>query len=204
MARNREPRAKQARRLGVKLFEGISKAFDRRPYAPGIHGNSKRMPKVSNYGKQLREKQIAKKLYGILEKQFSNYYKLAATKKGDSSSNFIKLLEGRLDNVVYRLGLGDTRQQARQLVSHGHICVNGKKVNIPSCQIEVGDVITVKENKQKNNYWTNLAPRLEKVSTPIWLHLDAKAMAGKVLALPSKDDTPLPFDMKMIIEFYSK
>lgn len=204
MARNREPRAKQARRLGVKLFEGISKAFDRRPYAPGIHGPTARAPKMSVYGKQLREKQIAKKMYGVLEKQFSNYYKLAVNKKGDSSTNFIKLLECRLDNVVYRLGLGDTRQQARQLVSHGHICVNGKKVNIPSFQTSIGDVVTIKENKQKNNYWSNIAPKLEKITTPIWLNLDTKAMSGKVLALPSKDDTPLPFDMKMIIEFYSK
>lgn len=204
MARNREPRAKQARRLGVKLFEGISKSFDRRPYAPGIHGPSQRMAKVSTYGKQLREKQIAKKLYGILEKQFSNYYKLATTKKGDSATNFIKLLECRLDNVVYRLGFANTRQQARQLTNHGHICVNGKKVDIPSYQVEVGDVITIKESKLKSSHWTTMIPKLEKVTTPIWLNLDAKSVSGKILSLPAKDDTPLPFDMKMIIEFYSK
>lgn len=204
MARNREPRAKQARRLGVKLFEGISKAFDRRPYPPGIHGPSKKMSKISNYGKQLCEKQIAKKMYGILEKQFSNYYKLAITRKGDSLTNFLRLLECRLDNTVYRIGMGSTRQQARQLVSHGHICVNGKKVNIPSYQVSVGDVITIKENKQKSPYWNDISARLEKVNTPIWLNLDVKEKSGKVLALPGKDDTPVPFDMKMIIEFYSK
>jgi small subunit ribosomal protein S4 len=204
MARNRSPRAKQARRLGVKLFEGISKSYDRRPYPPGIHGSNKRPGKMSIYGQQLREKQIAKKLYGLLEKQFANYYKMATNKKGDSAGNFIKLLESRLDNVVYRLGMADTRQQARQLVNHGHICVNGKKVDIPSYQLNVGDTITVKENKVKSRYWSEIGPRLEKVSTPIWLNLDAKELSGKVLAVAGKDDTPVPFDIKMIIEFYSK
>lgn len=206
MARNLQPKGKQNRRLGVKIFDGgAAKAFTRRSYAPGQQGPTQRRGKTSVYGLQLKEKQVAKKLYGLLEKQFHLYYEKSSTKSGETSENFLQLLEMRLDNVVFRSGLAETRQQARQLVNHGHIQVNGKKVDIPSYQCSVGDQISVKPSKQSSKLWQEIFTKQAKLSSSVsWIHVDPAKHESKVVAKPSREDIVVPFDMRLIIEFYSK
>ena len=205
MAKNTLPDCKQCRREGCKLFLKGEKCvtncpFDKRPVAPGQHGTGRK--KVSEYGLQLREKQKVRRAYGVLEKQFRNYYLKAAAGKEQTGWALLKMLELRLDNVVYRMGLGTSRTEARQVVNHGHITVNGKKVNIPSYQVKVGDVIAVKENKQNLEMFASL--KGNKVNTPKWLEFNTESLTGKVLALPEREDIDLSIQEHLIVEYYSR
>ena len=194
------------RREGAKLFlkgeRCTSKkcAMERRPSTPGQHPNSRKKP--TEYLLQLREKQKVKRAYGLLEKQFRGYYDEAARQKGKTGEVMLSLLERRLDNVCYRLGLGASRAQARQIVNHTHITVNGKKVNIPSYQIKVGDVIAVKEKSAKSELFA--AIKESRVIVPKWLEFDPAKLTGKVVALPARDDIDLTIAEHLIIELYSK
>lgn len=195
---------KMSRREGVALStsSSILKVMQRRAYAPGAHGKAgMRPPKVSVYGQQLREKQKAKRLYGIMEKQFRNYFEKAVHMTGNTGENLGRLLEMRLDNTVFRLGFAKTRPQARQMVSHCMFLVNGKKVNIPSYKVAVGDIIEIRTNKQAKKVFADLAERAKTHTVPGWLHLEE--MKGKVVSVPSGDDLKEAYDPKLIIEFYS-
>ena len=205
MAKNTSPDCKQCRREGCKLFlkgeRCLTKcAFDKRPVAPGPHATGRK--KVSEYGLQLREKNKVRRAYGILEKQFRIAYEKAARSKEATGWALLKSLELRLDNVIYRFGLGVSRSEARQIVNHGHITVNGKKVNIPSYQVKVGDVIAVKESKQSLEMFSSLKGL--KVNTPKWLEFNTDALTGKVLALPEREDIDLNIQEHLIVEFYSR
>jgi len=205
MAKSTNPDCKQCRREGCKLFlkgeRCLTKcSFDKRPVAPGQHGAGRK--KISEYGIQLREKQKVRKAYGMLEKQFRNYYEKAAAGKESTGFALLKMLELRLDNVVYRVGLGVSRAEARQIVNHGHITVNGKKVNIPSYQVKAGDVIAVKESKQALEMFASLKGL--KVNTPKWLEFDTNSLTGKVLALPEREDIDLNIQEHLIVEYYSR
>lgn len=166
----------------------------------GQHGASKK--RVTQYGIQLREKQNVKREYGIRERQFRRYYEEAVRMKGVTGENMLSLIERRLDNTIYRMGLGSTRRQCRQIVSHGHITVNGKRVNIPSYIVKVGDVIAVKENKRDLQMFKEL--RGMKLVTPKWLEFDTETLTGKVLALPTRDDIDMLIQENLIIEHYSR
>ncbi len=205
MAKNTSPDCKQCRREGMKLFlkgeRCLTKcSFDKRPVVPGQHGTAKK--KFSEYGMQLREKQKVRRTYGLLEKQFRIYYEKATRSKEGTGWALLKMLELRLDNVVYRMGIGSSRSESRQIVNHGHITVNGKKVNIPSYQVKVGDVIQIKENKQNIEMFKAL--KEAKVNTPKWLEFDSKSLTGKVLALPERDDIDMNIQEHLIVEFYSR
>ena len=194
------------RREGTKLFlkgeRCTSKkcAMEKRVGVPGMHPNSKKKP--SEYLLQLREKQKVKRAYGLLEKQFHGYYETAAKMKGKTGETMLSLLERRLDNVCYRLGLGASRAMARQIVNHTHILVNGKVVNIPSYQIKVGDVISVKEKSSKSELFAGI--KESRVIVPKWLEFEPAKLTGKVIALPARDDIDLTIAEHYIIERYSK
>ena len=196
------------RREGCKLFlkgdRCLTKkcAFERRPTAPGAHGNDKTMKRPSEYSVQLREKQKVKRLYGILEKQFRGYYDKAARSKNVTGEEMLSLIERRLDNVVYRLGFGASRAQSRQYVNHGLITVNGKVVDIASFQVSVGDVISVKESKRDYEIFTALKDM--KVVCPKWLELDMPNLVGKVIGKPQRDDIDMNIKETLIVELYSK
>jgi len=205
MAKNTSPDCKQCRREGCKLFlkgeRCLTKcAFDKRPVAPGPHAAGRK--KVSEYGLQLREKNKVRRAYGILEKQFRIAYEKAARSKEGTGWALLKSLELRLDNVIYRMGLGVSRSEARQIVNHGHITVNGKKVNIPSYQVKAGDVIAVKESKQSLEMFASLKGL--KVNTPKWLEFNTDSLTGKVLALPEREDIDLNIQEHLIVEYYSR
>lgn len=205
MAKNLDPDCKQCRREGCKLFLKGEKCltkcpFEKRPTIPGVHATGRK--KVSEYGIQLREKNKCRRTYNILEKQFRNYYEKATKSKESTGWALLKMLELRLDNVVYRLNIGSSRTEARQIVNHGHITVNGKKVNIPSYQVKVGDVIAVKPEKQGLEMFASI--KGAKVNTPKWLEFDSNALTGKVLALPERDDIDLDIKEHLIVEFYSR
>lgn len=207
MARILSPKCKQCRREGKKLFlkgercYSVKCAVTRRAYAPGQHGQDRRM-RVSEYCMQLREKQKLKRIYGILEKQFRKYYEDAAGMKGDTGNILIATLEKRLDNVIYRTGMGSSRSQARQLVNHGHFLVNGKRVDIPSYMIKEGDVISVK--KDSLNYFKNLRENLKGVQVPSWINFDAKKLEAKINALPNEKEAELDVNIHQVVEYYSK
>ena len=194
------------RREGTKLFlkgeRCTSKkcAMEKRVGAPGVHPTTRKKP--SEYAIQLREKQKVKRAYGLLEKQFRGYYEEAARQKGKTGEVMLSLLERRLDNVCYRLGLGASRAQARQIVNHTHITVNGKKVNIPSYQVKVGDVIAVKEKSVSSELFAGV--KEARVIVPKWLEFDSAKLTGKVIALPARDDIDLTISENRIIELYSK
>ena len=194
------------RREGTKLFlkgeRCTSKkcAIDKRPGVPGVHPTTRKKP--SEYLTQLREKQKVKRAYGLLEKQFHRYYEDAARMKGKNGETMLSLLERRLDNVCYRLGLGASRAMARQIVNHTHILVNGKCVNIPSYQVKVGDVISVKETSAKSELFASV--REARVIVPKWLEFDSSKLTGKVTALPAREDIDLTIAEHLIIELYSK
>lgn len=196
------------RREGLKLFLKGERCFqekcaiEKRAYAPGQHG--KRRIKTIGYGLQLREKQKVKRMYGVLERQFSNYFKKAERIKGITGENLLSFLERRLDNVVYRLGFASSRNQGRQLVNHGHITVNNKKVTIPSFLVKVGDVISVKEKSQKIEAIQVSLEGAKGRGIPAWLDLEADQFTGKVLALPARQDISLPIQEQLIVELYSK
>lgn len=208
MARTIEPDCRQCRREGCKLFLKGERcttkkcAMERRPVIPGQHGNSKRRVAFSEYGTQLREKQKVKRIYGVLEKQFREYYDKACKIEGVTGEQMLIIIERRLDNVVYRMGIGRSRKEARQIVNHGLITVNGKRVNIPSYSIKVGDVIAIKENKQNNEIFKDL--KGSKIVMPKWLEFDTNTLSGKILALPMREDIDSDIKEQLIVEFYSR
>ncbi|WP_287154606.1 30S ribosomal protein S4 [Candidatus Solincola tengchongensis] len=208
MARNLEPSCKQCRREGVKLFlkgarcESDKCAMERRAYPPGEHGRGR--VKETEYLLQLREKQKAKRIYGVLERQFRNYYGRASRQKGITGENLLALLESRLDNVVYRGGLASSRQDARQLVRHGHVTVNGRKVDIPSYEVKVGDVIELKE-KSRDMVRVLQAVRLAEGRPVVpWLRVDLDKRRIEVVARPRREDIDIPVKEHLIVELYSK
>lgn len=206
MARYTGATCRLCRREGMKLFLKGDRcytdkcAFDRRSYAPGQHGANKK--KVSGYGVQLREKQKAKRIYGVLESQFRNYYEKAEHMKGITGENLLKLLELRLDNVAYRLGYGASRSEARQLVTHGHFLVNGKKVDIPSYKVSVNDVISVCEKSRTSEKFKVFAENPK--TLPKWLENDVEKFEGKVVAEVTREDIDVPVNETLIVELYSK
>ena len=208
MARYVGPACKLCRREGVKLYLKGERcmtgkcALDRRGTAPGQHGAGNK--KMREYGKQLREKQKTKRYYGILEKQFYNYFVEAERKEGMTGENLLTLIERRLDNVVYRMGMGESRKESRQLVLHEHIEVNGKKVNIPSLIVKAGDVITVRENFRGSEKCKALAESLKDKTAPKWLDVNKDNLTAKVVALPAREDIDFPFEEQLIVELYSK
>ena len=191
---------KQARRVGFSLLEN-GKELARRPYAPGQHG-ADRKGKLSNYGEQLKEKNKVRFMYGVNERQFHKTFKEAENMKGMHGENFLKLLESRLDNVVYRFGLANTRRGARQLVNHGHITVNGKKVDIPSYRVKVGDVVAVKENSKDHK---SIKEALEKVTKRVeFVTFDDKKLEGKLVRLPERSELNADINESLIVEFYNR
>ncbi|MEK7159534.1 MAG: 30S ribosomal protein S4 [Patescibacteria group bacterium] len=211
MARNLTNKCKQCRREGIKLFlkgercNSSKCAIVRRNFIPGLHGpKMSKGSRLSGYGLQLREKQKAKRTYKILEKQFRNYFKKAIDKVGDTGTIMFKFLELRLDNAVYRAGFTTNRDQARQLVTHGHILINGKKVNIPSYQVKVKDKIALKPKTLAKEAFQTIGERLTKMEFPHWLSMDVKTLEAQVIELPDLQRNRPNFDLKLIIEFYSR
>ncbi|MBW6440852.1 30S ribosomal protein S4 [Patescibacteria group bacterium] len=207
MARDLSAKCKKCRREGKKIFLKGERCFSvkcamvKRPYAPGQHGQARRMG-LSEYGTQLREKQKVKRTYGLMEKQFRKYYDMASSMKGNTGVLLSTLLERRMDNVVFRLGLGESRNHARQLVNHGHFLLNGVKTDIPSCLLKEGDIISIKNDK--GVFFQNLKNTLKNHQTPSWLALDLKKMEGKVVSTPVLDEIDVNSNIHLIIEFYSK
>ena len=208
MARYTGPVCRLCRREGKKLYLKGDRcvsgkcALDRRNTAPGQHGAATK--KLKEYGKQTREKQSARRYYGVLEKQFVNYYEEATRQQGMTGENLLKLLERRFDNVVYRMGMANSRKEARQLVLHGHFTINGKKANIPSILVRSGDVIAVAENFKKSAKCKAIAEALETKISPKWLEVDKANFVAKVVALPEREDIDFPFEEQLIVELYSK
>ena len=201
MARYTGPITRKSRRLGVDLIGGDS-AFEKRPYAPGMHGRTR--IKESEYRNQLQEKQKARFTYGVLEKQFANYYNEASRREGKTGDNLLQLLECRLDNVVYRAGFARTRRQARQLVNHGHFLVNGKKVNIPSFQVTQYDIIDVREKSlQATPFIVARETHGERV-VPGWMDAFPERMRVLIHQLPTREQIDIPVTEQLIVEFYSK
>lgn len=202
---------KLCRREGMKLFlkgERCSSpkcALERRSYAPGMHGRQAQYRRrVSDYGRQLRAKQRVRRIYGVLERQFRRYFEMARRTRGRTGAELLCILERRLDNVVYRLGLGDSRAQARQLVSHGHFEVNGRKLNIPSALVKAGDEVQVRGSSRDNGHFLGLAEILEHRSVPEWLSLNASEMSGTVVSLPKREQIDVPADEQLIVAYYSR
>lgn len=202
MARHIGPKIKPSRRFNEALTPKAEKYLAKRPYRAGQHGQNPL--RSSEFGMQLREKQKAKVIYGIMEKQFRRYYERASKQVGVTGDALLRLLETRLDNIVFRLGFATTRAQARQLVSHGFFEVNGKKVNIPSYEVKVGDIIKVRDSKKKSAYMNNVAPALAKHNAPEWLQLDASNMSGRYLSVPSAEQLDLKINTQLIVEHYSR
>lgn len=209
MARYTGPVCRLCRREGLKLFLKGERCYtgkcavDRRPQAPGQHGQA-RARKPTEYGLQLREKQKARRIYGVMEKQFRRYFDLAARKQGMTGENLLILLERRLDNVVFQLGFASSRPEARQLVKHGHFTVNGKKVDIPSYSVRVGDIIALKEESKSSPRMKQILESLGSRTVPEWLSLDANAAAGTVVVLPTREDIQIPIQERFIVEKYSR
>ena len=200
MARYTGPVYKKSRRLGFSILEN-GKELAKRPYAPGIHGNDKRR-KSSEYGVQLAEKQKVRLMYGLNEKQFHKLFDKASKMRGNAGHNLLFLLETRLDNIVYRLGLAKTRRAARQVVNHGHITVNGRKVNIPSFQVKVGDVVAVKENSLEHPAIKEAAETC--LSRPAFVEFDSKKMCGKLVRLPDRSEINQEVNETLIVEYYNR
>ena len=200
MARYTGPSTKIARKFGEPIF-GADKDFEKRNYPPGQHGLASKRKKKSEYGTQLKEKQKVKYAYGLLERQFRNLYERASRMKGQKGENLIILLESRLDNIVYRLGIAPTRAAARQLVSHAHITLNGVVCNIPSAHVKPGDVVAVRERSKSLEVITNSVASAAKYS---WLEFDAKALTGKYINTPVRTEIPETINEQLIVELYSK
>ncbi len=209
MARYTGPACRRCRRENLKLYLKGDRcysdkcSFERRAFGPGQHGQS-RFRKVSDYAIQLREKQKVKNIYGMLEGQFRNYFHKADLQKGITGENLLILLERRLDNSIFRLGFSSSRKQARQLVRHNHIQVNGKKVNIPSFLISVNDVITIKEKSRTNKFLVESMEAVARRGIPSWLELDKDAFKATVKALPNREEITMPIQEQLIVELYSK
>lgn len=207
MARYTGASCRQCRREGMKLFLKGDRCYTdkcaivKRNYAPGQHGQGRK--KVSNYGLQLREKQKVKRIYGVLETQFRNLYERAEKMPGITGENLLSLLERRLDNVVYRMGLASSRKEARQLVGHGHFTLNGKKVDIPSITVKAGDVLEVKETSKSSAKFKALVEANSRIA-PKWLEANLEGMSAKVVAMPAREDIDLEVAEHLIIELYSK
>jgi len=206
MARYLGPKLKLSRREGTDLFlkSGV-RPLDSKCKAetvPGQHGA--RRARLSDYAVQLREKQKVRRLYGVLERQFRNYYQAATTEKGATGENLLRNLEGRLDNVVYRMGFAPSRAAARQMVAHGHFAVNGVPTNIPSYSTRIGDRIEVRASHQERELFKTVKETLRSYQAPDWLSLDAGKLAGSVLALPRRDQMPLDFNEQLVVEYYSR
>lgn len=212
MARYTGPVCKLCRREGEKLFLKGSRcmtpkcAIERRSYPPGQHGREKqfRRGRASDYLLQLREKQKARRIYGVLERQFSNYFKKATQQPGLTGTNLLKMLERRLDNVVYRLGFADSRAQARQLVNHGHIMLNDRKTTVPSALVAEGDVVSVRSESKRLTYFKTLREGLDDRRVPRWLSLDPNAMSARVLQQPEREDIDVTLNEQLIVEYYSR
>jgi small subunit ribosomal protein S4 len=208
LARYRESVCRLCRREGAKLFLKGDRCYsdkcavERRPYPPGQHG-SRRM-KHSDYGIQLREKQKARRIYGIMEGQFRNYFKMADRQKGVTGENLIVLLERRLDNTAFRLGFSSSRADARQLVRHGHLMVNGRKVNVPSYLLRPGDVVEIQEKSRNSSRIQEALVSAERKSTPAWLELEAARFRGVFKSYPGREEVALPVNEQLIVELYSK
>ncbi|UCC60786.1 MAG: 30S ribosomal protein S4 [Dehalococcoidia bacterium] len=208
MARYRGPACRVCRRHGEKLMLKGARCFTpkcsvaQRHSPPGQHGTARR--KVSEYSLQLKEKQKARHIYGVLERQFRRHFAEAERRPGLSGENLLQILETRLDNVVYRLGFADSRRQARQLVLHGHITLNGRLTNIPSCQVKSGDVIAWKEGSTKTVPYQLAVQEIESKVLPGWLSLDRGNMSGQVLSIPSREEIETTIDERLIVAFYSR
>ena len=208
MARYTGPSCKLCRREGCKLFLKGERctsgkcAFDHRSTAPGQHGAARK--KIGEYGAHVREKQKARRYYGVLESQFVRYYEMADKKPGKTGENLLVILESRLDNVIYRMGMAASRKEARQLVLHGHFTLNGKKVTIPSLLVKAGDVVAVKEASRDSEKIKALAEGLASQITPKWLEVNAADLSAKVLTAPVRDEIDFPIAEQLIVEFYSK
>jgi small subunit ribosomal protein S4 len=209
LARHTGASCRQCRRENMKLFlkgdrcYGDKCAFERRPYAPGQHGQ-RRGGKLSDYQLQLREKQKVKRIYGVLERQFRKYYYQAEKQKGITGTNLLVLLERRFDNTIYRMGFANSRNQARQLIRHNHFLINNKRVNIPSYPVKVGDIIEVKEESRQA---TSVAEAMETVvrrGIPNWIELEKENFKGKLLTYPNREDLTMPIQEQLIVELYSK
>lgn len=211
MARYSDAVCKLCRREGMKLFLKGERclspkcAIERRNTPPGMHGKKAVFRrKASDFGMQLREKQKARRVYGVMEQQFRRYFRDASRRKGLTGAQLLVLLESRLDNTVYRLGFADSRPQARQLVRHGHFSLNGRRTNIPSALVSIGDVISVHPNSRSTTYFKDRSQVLPGVRVPQWLSLDAAALSGSVLNSPAREDVEIPLNEQLIVEFYSR
>jgi small subunit ribosomal protein S4 len=209
MAVYHDSRCRLCRREGMKLFLKGQRcfsdkcAFERRGYAPGEHGKSRRA-KETNYGQQLREKQKARRIYGLLEGQFRHYFTKASEAKGVTGEVLLQMLERRLDNVVFRLGFAASRSAGRQLVRHGHITINGRKVDIPSVQVRAGDEVSVREKSRKLTAVASSLEARKGQGVPEWLELNTSALSGRVLNIPTRQSIPVPINEQLIVELYSK
>ncbi len=212
MARYTDSVCKLCRREGMKLFLKGERclspkcAVERRAFPPGMHGKKQTFRrKTSDYGTQLREKQKARRVYGVMERQFRRYFEEASRTTGMTGVNLLAMLERRLDNVIYRLGLADSRPQARQLVRHGHIEVNGRKTNIPSFQVSVGDVIHVRQSAQSKTYFKDRVQLMQGAAkTPAWLKFNFAGLTAEVVGNPAREDVEIPLNEQLIVEYYSR
>jgi small subunit ribosomal protein S4 len=212
MARYTDPVCKLCRREGEKLYLKGARCFspkcalEKRNYAPGLHGRaqSARSDRGSDYSRQLRAKQRARRTYGVLERQFRRYYSNALKKRGLTGLNLLQMLELRLDNVVYRLGLANSRNQARQFVNHGHFSVNGVKADIPSMILKVGDEVVLREKSAKLEFFKEMADFAEKKTPSLWLNRDLEKMSGKITRLPERAEIDGTLDEQLIVEYYSR
>lgn len=211
MARNVDPVCKLCRREGMKLYLKGERcyspkcAFEKRNYAPGMHGKKGSFRhKESDYARQLREKQKARRIYGVQERQFRRYFRGALRVKGMTGVTLLLTLERRLDNVIYRLGLAESRPQARQLVRHGHFTLNGRNHDVPSYLVVAGDVIEVRASSRQNGYFKAIAERLGQRSLPDWLEFDEGRLAGRVVGMPDRQSVDLQLNEQLIVEYYSR
>ena len=208
MARYRDSVCRICRREGLKLFLKADRCYtdkcsiDRRAYPPGQHGQGRK--KVTDYGTQLREKQKVRRMYGLLEKQFRGYFKAAERKKGVTGENLLVLLESRLDNIVYRLGFASSRNEARQMVNHGHFLINGKKVDVTSYLLKPGNIVEVREKSRKNVKINTSLDAVVRRGVPEWLELERESFKGTIKALPTREDITMPIQENLIVELYSK
>ena len=208
MARYTGSVCKLCRREGEKLYLKGARcysekcAFERRPYAPGDHGQGR--SKISQYGLQLREKQKVKRIYGLMEKKYRRYFEMAERAKGVTGENFLQLLERRIDNVVYRMGFATSRREARQFVLHGHIYVNDKRVGVPSYQVDVGDEIKVKDSSRKSKRFKEVFELNSELTPPGWLSVNLEKAEGKIISLPEREDIDYPVEGHLIVEYYSR
>ncbi len=211
MARHTDAVCRLCRREGMKLYLKGDRclspkcAIEKKNNPPGMHGRKATFRrKTSDYGLQLREKQKARRVYGVMERQFRRYFSEASRRKGMTGAQLLTILESRLDNVVYRLGFADSRPQARQLVRHGHISLNGRRTNIPSALVSVGDKVTVYETSRSKIYFKDRLQVMQGARVPAWLNLDLAAMGGSVLAAPAREDVEIPLNEQLIVEYYNR